>query len=57
MNNDIQMHPLIPVCNHLRVMKKFMTYDEINSYKNYWNTRLISTENDNLLKIYAKNLL
>ena len=35
MYNDLQMHPLIPICNHSDVMKKFMNYDEICSYEIY----------------------
>ena len=57
MNNDIQMHPLIPICNHSEVMKKFMTYDEICLYKNYWKGRLYNTKNDLLLSRFSEKLI
>ena len=57
MYNDLQMHPLIPICNHSDVMKKFMNYDEICSYKIYWNERLFNTKNDFLLSRFAEKLL
>ena len=57
MNCDIQMHPLIPICNHYQVMKKFMNKKEIELYKNYWGNRLVLTSNDHYLQKFATDLL
>ncbi len=57
MKSNIQMHPLLPICNHIDVMNKFMTYDEISSYNYHWGERLVSTKKDYSLNLFAKNLL
>lgn len=57
MYTDIQMHPLIPMCNHMQVMKKFMTHIEVCKYNDFWNERLFTTNNDSNLLEYASGLL
>ena len=57
MYTDIQMHPLIPMCNHMQVMKKFMTHIEVCKYNEFWNERLFTTNNDSNLLEYASGLL
>ena len=57
MSFNIQMHPLIPVCNHYDVMKKFMTSEEIYSYTDFWHSKLFNTRDDIYLFKHAKSLL
>jgi hypothetical protein len=57
MYSDIQMHPLIPMCNHIKTMKMFMTKNEVCKYNEFWNKKLFITNSDSHLLDYSRGIL